>query len=545
VSADPGAEPTPALRRQLEALTDLCALTLSGSRSAEVDGTPGGPAAWLTGLVDGLLDSAMLLRPLRDRDGWITDFLIEHTNERFVDPAGRPGGALTGLRLLEAYPLFAVEGGLFERIQQVCTTGVPNRTDSTVLRAQAGQRSTAAMACVGLGRFGDAVVLTWRLEEGDARLAALLHHTQRLSRIGGFEENLVTGEIFWNEQLYALHGLPPDADPVPLHHLGKHAHPDDTAAIARFLRTVLNHREEDAVTFRLRRADGVVRHVRLVAEPICDASGVLAAVRGAYQDVSSQRWTEVALAATRDRLAGAEEHAAERQRLARQLQQAIMQPADQPVHTVGLRVAVRYRAAEEDNRVGGDWYDAVMLPGGHVLLTVGDVAGHSITAVNGMVLLRNALRGLAITGAGPGQLLSWLNNVAHNLTEEVTATVICGIFEPATRTLRWARAGHLPPILVRRGSAEALPMPEGPLLGAVADPSYEEFRLELEPRDTLLMYTDGLIERRDSSVQDALDRLLTAASSSFHDLDHFLDHLLSTSVADTDDDTCLLGIQPG
>jgi serine phosphatase RsbU (regulator of sigma subunit) len=541
-SATPGTEPTAALRRQLEALADLCALTLGG-RNAEAETPSRVPAAWLTSLVDGLLDSAMLLRPLQDR-GRITDFLIEHTNERFTDPAGRPGSALTGLRLLEAYPQFAVEGGLFERIRQVYATRIPHCTDSTVLRARAGQRPAAAVACVGLARFGDAILLTWRLEEGDARLAALLHHTQRLSRIGGFEENLVTGEITWNEQLYALHGLSPDADPVPLHHLGRHAHPDDAAVIARFLRTVLNNREEGAATFRLRHADGVVRHVRLVAEPICDASGVLAAVRGAYQDVSSQHWTEVALAATRDRLAGAEEHAAERHRLARQLQQAIMQPTDHPVHAAGLRVAVRYRAAEEDNRVGGDWYDAVMLPDQHVLLTVGDVAGHSITAANGMVLLRNALRGLAITGAGPAQLLSWLNNVAHDLTEDVTATAVCGIFDTATSTLRWARAGHLPPILVRRGSADALPTPEGPLLGAVADSSYEEHQLELEPHDTLLMYTDGLIERRDSSVQDALDQLLTAASSPVDDLDHFLDHLLSASTADTDDDTCLVGIQP-
>jgi serine phosphatase RsbU (regulator of sigma subunit)/PAS domain-containing protein len=540
-SDGPGTEPTPALRRQLDALADLCALTL-GSRG-DADSQPGGTGAWLTGLADGLLDSAMLLRPLRGRDDEITDFLIEHTNERFTDPAGRPGRSLTGLPLLDAYPLFAVEGGLLEQIQRVYATGVPHRMASTILRAPTDQTPAAAAAAVGLSRFGDAVLLTWRLERGDARQATLLQHAQRLSRIGAFEENLITGEITWNEQLHALHGLPTGADPVPLHRLGSHVHPDDTIAINRFLRTVLHNKAEDAVTFRLQRADGVVRHMRVVAEPICDASGLLA-VRGAYQDVSSQHWTEVALAATRDRLAGVEQHAAERHRLARQLQQAILPPADQPVHTSGLRVAVRYRAAEEDNRVGGDWYDAAMLPNEQVLLAVGDVAGHSITAVNGMIMLRNALRGLAVTGAGPGRLLSWLNSVAYDLTEDVTGTAVCGIFEPGTRTLRWARAGHLPPILVRDGAADPLPMPGGMLLGAVAEPSYEELRLELKPHDTLLMYTDGLIERRDSSLQDALNRLLTAASHPFEDLDHFLDHLLSTSTANTADDACLIGIQP-
>jgi serine phosphatase RsbU (regulator of sigma subunit) len=539
------AEATPAVRRQLDALADLCAFTLD-HRPAQADTPHDGPAAWLTGLVDGLLDSAMLLRPLGDRDGRITDFLIEHTNERFTDPAGRPREALTGLSLLEAYPLFAVQGGLLEQIQRVYGTGIPYCCESMVLSTLVDQVSLTAVARIGLSRFGDVVLLSWRLQQGNARLAALLQHAQRLGRISGFEENLTTGEITWDEQLHSLYGLPPGADPVPLSLLDKRAHPDDAFAVGRFLRTVLHNREESAVTFRLPRADGVVRHLRVVAEPICDASGTLVAVRGAYQDVSSQHWTEVALAATRDQLAGAEQQAADRHRLARQLQQAIMPQTGQPVHSAGLRVAVRYRPAEKDQRVGGDWYDAVVLPSKQVLLTVGDVAGHGITAATGMVLLRNALRGLAVTGAGPGRLLSWLNTVAHghDLTEHVTATVVCGLFDPATRTLRWARAGHLPPIRVHHGSADALPLPSGTMLGAAADSSYEEFRLVLEPQDILLMYTDGLIERRHSSVEHVVDRLLAAAGHRVGDLDRFLDHLLSHSNPDTDDDVCLIGIQP-
>ena len=72
-----------------------------------------------------------------------------------------------------------------------------------------------------------------------------------------------------------------------------------------------------------------------------------------------------------------------------------------------------------------------------------------------MVVLRNALRGLAATGAGPGQLLAWLNLVAHHLTESVTATAVCGLYDPRTRILRWARAGHLPPVLIRRRRGRA------------------------------------------------------------------------------------------
>ncbi len=99
----------------------------------------------------------------------------------------------------------------------------------------------------------------------------------------------------------------------------------------------------------------------------------------------------------------------------------------------------------------------MLLPSRQVLLVVGDIAGHGIDAVTGMVALRNCLRGLAITGAGPASLLGWLNEVACHLTDGIIGTAVCGLYDPAARTLRWARAGHLPPVLVRDGSATELP----------------------------------------------------------------------------------------
>lgn len=538
----------PQIVRQVEALAELCAHTL------ETYTAPDGPArperalpdaAELMDLADGLYDPALVLVPHLDASGNLLDFRIQHVNSRFLDPAGRPRGMVSGALLLEAYPMAAGESELFQRIERVYATGEPFRARRLHLTALVDQVPLSAVADISVSRHGSGILFIWRIEDETARLASLLQHAQRLGRIGGFEENLLTGEITWNGQLFDLYGRPETSPPVPLENLPAYAHPDDAVAIGRFLRTLLHHRRPASAAFRLQRPDGVTRHIRVVAEPVLDTDGRLLIVRGAYQDISAQHWTEVALAATRDQLAHTEQQASERDRLALQLQRAIMPPAQGPLQMADLDVAVRYRPAEAEQLVGGDWYDAVVLPSRLVLLCVGDVAGHGIEAATSMVVLRNALRGLAVTGAGPGQLLSWLNMVVHHLTGGVTATAVCGLYDPATRTLRWARAGHLPPVLVRGSEAAPLPPVRGLLLGAVPEARYEEGEVQLAADDNLLMYTDGLIERRDRSVEESLTHLLTTAAKAPGTLDQRLDRLLTYSRSDTDDDTCIVGIRVG
>lgn len=537
----------PQIVRQVEALAELCAHTLetTAPRRPDEDWRPGVPqdVTELMDLADSLHDPTLVLVPHLDAEGELLDFRIRHVNSRFLDPSGRPRGVVNGSLLLEAYPMAAGESELFEQIERVYATGEPFRARRMRLTALVDDIPLAAVADVDINRYGRCVLLIWRMEDETARLASLLQHAQRLGRIGGFEENLLTGEITWNVQLYSLYGKSPASGPIPLEDLPAHAHPDDAVAIGRFLRTLLHHRSPASVAFRLQRPDSVTRHIRVVAEPELDSDGRLFVVRGAYQDISAHHWTEVALAATRDQLAHSEQQARERNRLTLQLQHAIMPPAQAPLDAPGLQVAVRYRPAETQHLVGGDWYDAVVLPSRLVLLCVGDVAGHGIDAATSMVVLRNALRGLAVTGAGPTQLLSWLNMVAHHLTGGVTATAVCGLYDPDRRTLRWARAGHLPPVLVRDGEATPLPLVKGLLIGAVPEAAYEEHEVQLAVGDTLLMYTDGLIERRDRSVEESLTQLLAAARTVPPSLDQQLDRLLTYSKSDTDDDTCIVGVR--
>ncbi|MGF7234142.1 MAG: SpoIIE family protein phosphatase [Frankia sp.] len=522
-------------RRQLLALADITARTLRPGGAVSLKSR----ASWLAALIDGLLDSAVLADPLRDETGRIVDFDLDHVSARFRDPAGRRLTDLAGRRLLELYPLFAVPGGLFDRAVEVVTTGTPHHSDDLVVRFPPGGSADVNVRIAPL--FGG-VVITWRATDATDHLAALLTHAQRLGQFGGWQQDLITGDLRWTRETFAVFGSPPESAPLRLENLDPHVHPDDLATLHRFRDRLLAMGSEAAAAFRIVRPDGAVRQIRVFAEPITDPSGAVVAVRGAYQDVSAHYQAQVVLAATRDQLAHTEQRANDQRSIALSLQQAIMPASASPVDMAGLEVAVRYRPADQDHHVGGDWYDAVALPSAEILVVVGDVAGHGIRAVTGMVVLRNSLRGLAITGAGPAQLLAWLNTIAYHLTDNVTATVICGLYNPASRRLRWAQAGHLPPVLVSCRTPRTLLPPAGVLLGADPDSSYEEATTAMMPGDRLLLFTDGLIERRGTSLDDALAELLRLAVHDAPTIHQYADHILNHAVSDTDDDACLVGV---
>jgi serine phosphatase RsbU (regulator of sigma subunit)/PAS domain-containing protein len=395
-------------------------------------------------------------------------------------------------------------------------------------------------------RFFDGAVLCWPDAGEPGRLAALLENAQRIGRLGGWEEDQRTGAVYWTDSVFALFGLAPgQARPIGIGDLHNYVVAADRAGIVRFREAVLGGQTMNASFRIVRPDDGSVRQIVVAAEPVTGASGAVTAVRGAYQDVSAQYQTQVALAATRDRLLDTEQLAAAEHELTLQLQRAIMPPDETPVSVEGLEVAVRYRPAGAEHLVGGDWYDALPLPSGEVLLVVGDVAGHGIDAVTGMVAVRNSLRGLAVTGKGPEELAALLNGLVCHLTSGVIGTMVCGLYDPASRVLRWARAGHLPPVLVRDGSATALPLPGGLLLGMDPDAEYEPVRTPLRAGDVLLLFTDGLIERREQSISDALEGFTRAAAAAVPGatVATAADRLLALAASDTGDDACLVAVR--
>jgi serine phosphatase RsbU (regulator of sigma subunit) len=232
---------------------------------------------------------------------------------------------------------------------------------------------------------------------------------------------------------------------------------------------------------------------------------------------------------------------AQERHVALELQRAILPLHDEPFDLPGLRTVVRYLPASRASRVGGDWYITAEMPDGSVLVAIGDVGGHGLEAAAGMARLRGALAGLAITGASPDRLVGWLNDLVRHVAPEHTASVIAGYFDPGSRVLSWAQAGHPPPVLVRGSWARAVDSPDGILLGAVRG-SYELATLQLQPGDLLLLYSDGLIERRDRSIDEGLATLVRAARG-ITDPERVicaaLDALGST---DPEDDTCLVAL---
>jgi PAS domain-containing protein len=373
-------------------------------------------------------------------------------------------------------------------------------------------------------------------------LDAQIEQTQRIGNLGWGLWDLAGGRIHWSDQLYRIFGRDPAEGPLPLDRLPERVVPSDVPLVVHLVRTLMDGVEKVDNEIRILRGEET-RDVRLMGEPVLDAYGMAAAVRCVCQDVTRWRLGERALKASRvqleRRLIAAERHQAI------EMQRSILPLPEGIVTKPGLRAAVRYLPAGHSARVGGDWYETTAIDGEGVFLAIGDVSGHGLTAAAAMARLRNGLSGLAFSGAPPDRLLGWLNRLTLHWPTSLTATVLAGRFDPQGRTLTWAQAGHLPPVLIRDGKAITLDPPEGVLLGAIQAPEFVVETTSLERGDVLLLYTDGLIERRERCLQEGLDLLVHVASTAdSFDPESVLDHVLDAFGApNPNDDTCVVAIE--
>ncbi|MEU8550792.1 SpoIIE family protein phosphatase [Streptomyces roseoverticillatus] len=186
--------------------------------------------------------------------------------------------------------------------------------------------------------------------------------------------------------------------------------------------------------------------------------------------------------------------------------QRTMLPDSLPQPT-GVRLASRYLPAAETARVGGDWYDAIPLPGNRVALVVGDVMGHSMTSAAIMGQLRTTAQTLAGLDLPPAEVLHHLDEQAQRLGSDRMATCMYAVYDPVAHRIVIANAGHPPPILLHRGGrAEVLRVPPGAPIG-VGGVDFEAVELDAPAGATLLLYTDGLVESRLRDVWTGIEQL--------------------------------------
>jgi serine phosphatase RsbU (regulator of sigma subunit)/integral membrane sensor domain MASE1/anti-sigma regulatory factor (Ser/Thr protein kinase) len=213
----------------------------------------------------------------------------------------------------------------------------------------------------------------------------------------------------------------------------------------------------------------------------------------------------------------------------------------------GIAVAARYVPATADMRVGGDWYDVIQFRNGLIGLAIGDVAGHGLQAAAAMGQLRMAVRAYAVQDPSPAAVMNGLHGLVSRLPVAEMVTLLYFVYDPDTGAVRFANAGHPPALLIGNGETRYLGGGLAPPLGVLADWTYAEVTQDLRPGATLLLYTDGLVERRRLSIQEGLDRLLSEASGNEStDVEALCDHLLSAVPENGKvfDDIALVALRP-
>jgi PAS domain S-box-containing protein len=310
-------------------------------------------------------------------------------------------------------------------------------------------------------------------------------------------------------------------------------HPDDADEVMASWEVALAEREPWEREYRLHHHSGEYRWVGDRGVPHF-VGGEFVGYVGTAMEIHERKLMEGRLLEIYER-----EH-----KIAETLQRSLLPERLPPIE--GLDLAARYLPGAGGAAIGGDWYDVLERPDGRVALVVGDVVGHGLRAAASMGQLRNAFRAYGMVEASPAEVVARINRLVMSGVEQVMATVLYLVLDRETGEVAFSAAGHPPPLVIAPDGARFLEGGRSVPIGA-ADPAvFREATTVLPPGATLLLYTDGLVERRDTPLADRLDELAEVAANAGDSLADLCESVLSTVLGDGDpgDDVALLAVRP-
>jgi PAS domain S-box-containing protein len=364
------------------------------------------------------------------------------------------------------------------------------------------------------------------------------NQAERLSRVGSWELDLSSGAIRGSEQLLEILGIEQGelATITATELIDRVIHADDRPTVRSALGAALEQQQPLELEVRLQSADAQERWALVRGEIAVDEVGRPATFQGFVQDTTERRRAAAAIVAA----AVAREAAAREHQIADDLQRRML-PAD-TFASAHLEASGYYRAGEDGLRVGGDWYDVIDLGGGRTALMIGDVTGRGIPAAGLMGQVRAAARAYARLDLTPADLLELLDALVCELGDERFVTCIYGVYDPFKDEFCYANAGHPPPVVAFPDEAAGWRLQDAtaPPLGLGVG-RYAEHRVSLPPGAAVLLYTDGLVERRDRAIDEGIDRLAAefrADDRSISEITHALAETLAPLSGE--DDTAIL-----
>src|SRR4051812_20970888 len=291
-------------------------------------------------------------------------------------------------------------------------------------------------------------------------------------------------------------------------------HPQDADTVMSTWEEALAERREWEGEYRLKHHTGEYRWINDRGVPRQVGERFVGYV-GTAIDIHERKTMEGRLLQVHER-----EH-----RIAETLQRSLLPERLPPIE--GVALAARYLPGARGAAIGGDWYDVLERPDGRVALVVGDVAGHGLRAAASMGQLRNAFRAYGMVEASPAEVVARINRLVMSGVEQVMATVVYLVLDRESGEVAWSAAGHPPPLVIGPDGARFLEGGRSVPIGA-ADPAvFREATAILPPGASLLLYTDGLVERRDTPLEDRLTQLAEAAATAGDQLGELCEHVVT------------------